>query len=651
MPTQMASVFAARHHHAGDPRNQTLLRQLFGKDVPTGPQIRGARLLARSRAPNTVRSTGPYDPVGHALSSSRQAFVQYLAGQSSPAVRANASRYARNASGALKRVRGRRGSPGGPDRTLDSAFGPVGEGSAGAALGPSPEERPDEDGEDFYDADMDIDFPPPETEEDTGMDIDVKAEKKEEDAKPVGSNPYGGPPPPPPAPHRVSLGTQTLLPATSDAATQLELPLLRHLHTQTDFPRGPLLKTRHVQTEPPSTRRFGTQAGPGLIFKSEAVATVKREEPEPNALAFAPRAPPLEHLPFVKLEPRRSIKTENPLYTPITWIDAAAPSNPVVAPRYIKAETPVKQEEPLLPIKQEPPVRIKQEDLVPVKQERPVPIKRETTVPVKHEDLVPIKEEKPVRIKSEVPIKEEKPVRIKSEVPIKEEKPVRIKRERTVPVKEEDLVPIKQERLVPVKKEKLVPIKIEDEEEDLVPIKKEEEADLVPIKKEKLKRHLDEIKVESGTALPVVTRFQWRPPSPPSSRAAVVGRSQAPAWPPSTSAPLHTALGRRPVEVIDLDPEPSLPPTPFRPKHPIENRPLSTVAQRFEAPNLSLSDLMQKRPLHLTEGEWVRSPRVALSRREKNRLAHFARAERNQEISAFNPHKRVRRDHKGKGPA
>lgn len=131
--------------HAADPRNQTLLSQLFGPDVP-GPRALGvARRLVRARAPHTVRSTGPYDVMGHALSTGRQAYVKYLARQHAPADLPSASVYARQASGRLGRVTGK------ARRTLDGAFAGA-QGSAGPALTPSREEQP---------SDGDAPSPPP----------------------------------------------------------------------------------------------------------------------------------------------------------------------------------------------------------------------------------------------------------------------------------------------------------------------------------------------------------------------------------------------------------------------------------------------------------------------------------------------------------
>lgn len=122
----------------GDPRNPTLLAQLFGSDVP-GPRALGvAHRLSRSRAPNTVRSTGPYDVVGHALSAGREAYVKYLAGRHAPADLPSASVYARQAQGQLRRVRGKAERP---RRTLDGAFA-TDQASAGPSTTPSNQEAP-----------------------------------------------------------------------------------------------------------------------------------------------------------------------------------------------------------------------------------------------------------------------------------------------------------------------------------------------------------------------------------------------------------------------------------------------------------------------------------------------------------------------------
>ena len=132
-----ARLFPRTMTELGDPRNQTLLNQIYGKDVPGTRALGVAHRLAKSRAPVSVRSTGPYDVLGHALSAGREAYVRYRAGQYHQADLPAASIYARQATGTLKRVRGGKGGR----RTLDSAFAPS-QGSAGAALSGSDQEAP-----------------------------------------------------------------------------------------------------------------------------------------------------------------------------------------------------------------------------------------------------------------------------------------------------------------------------------------------------------------------------------------------------------------------------------------------------------------------------------------------------------------------------
>lgn len=85
-----------------DPRNQRMLMDLFGPDSNLVP-LREGHLLARARAPASIRSTLRFDPRGDAMRFNRHSLVRVLAKNAFPGDVRRASAFAASVKGKIKR--------------------------------------------------------------------------------------------------------------------------------------------------------------------------------------------------------------------------------------------------------------------------------------------------------------------------------------------------------------------------------------------------------------------------------------------------------------------------------------------------------------------------------------------------------------------